>query len=131
MSRTDIVELIARLNEAWPAGRIDELRPLFHGDAVLAVPGSTKRLEGRDACVQTYGHFLAQARVHAFEPGEARIDIIGDVAVAECPYTMVYELEGRQWRSQGRDLLVLRRDRERWRIAWRTLFTEPEEDVEA
>lgn len=64
------------------------------------------------------------ATTHEFSPGEPEIDIVGNVAVAVCPFFVVYELEGKTYREKGRDVLVLSRSAGEWRVVWRTMQTE-------
>lgn len=125
----EIRERIRALNAAWIERRVDDLVALFHPDAVLVAPGFAQRLEGREAVLGSYREFLAAAVVHAFEMDEPEVDVIGRTAVASCPYTMEYELQGGRWRGGGHDLLVWRRDEGEWRVVWRTLVAGPEEEV--
>src|SRR5436305_4778139 len=121
---TSIRTLVERLNQAWLAGRYDELEPLFHPTAVLVGPGFTGRVEGRAACVQSYRDFGAAAKVEAFEIGDLMIEAWGAAAVVSCPFAITYQLNDVRYEERGRDLLVLVNEDGAWRIAWRTLIVE-------
>ncbi|MGH7482787.1 MAG: YybH family protein [Longimicrobiales bacterium] len=127
----EIRDLVRRLNAAWVAGRFEELGECFHQDVVIVAPDFVHRVMGREACVQSYRDFVSQAVVHDVELREVQVDVFGGVAVAACPYTMEYELGGKRWRGDGRDLLVLAQEASGWLVVWRTLMAGPEEEVES
>ena len=98
--RREILKFLRKVETAWLGGRFDELRSCFREDAVLLGADLEQRLEGRDAIV----------------------DVIGDAAVTVTPWTVRYEREGTIYDETGGDLLVLARDPEGWKVAWRTLL---------
>ena len=61
------------------------------------------------------------------------MDVFGDSAVTVTPWTVRYEREGVLHREAGGDLLVLARDGDEWKVAWRTLLPRalPDGDVRA
>jgi len=120
----EIRELVALVNEHWRAREYDAIGALLEDEVVIATPEGAVR--GREAYVQSYRSYDEAATTHEFEPGEPTVDVVGAVAVAVCPYRVVYELQGRTYRERGRDMLVLSRT-DRWRIAWRTMVSEPDE----
>jgi len=77
---------------------------------------------GRDAIVDSYAQFLREARVLSFDSEAPIVDVIGDAAVTVTPWTVRYEREGTIYDETGGDLLVLARDPEGWKVAWRTLL---------
>src|SRR5689334_14846938 len=93
VARRDAEDLLRRINAAWLEGRPRDLAPLFHPHVVMRTPGSTGRVEGREAMVDGFVQFVEGAKLHAFEPGEPQVDVIGDTAVASLGFTMVYEIE--------------------------------------
>jgi len=116
----EVRDVVERIHELSKAKRYDEIGALLADDVVIAPPGAADRVRGRDAYVQSYRDFDAAAKTLAFERAEAEIDVVGDTAVAICRFAVTYELEGRT-----HDLLVFTRLPEGWRIAWRTMETEP------
>lgn len=125
----EVREVVERLNRAWRSGRFAELDEVFDPEVVLVPPGSGSRVLGRDAVVQSYREFTTQAAVHRFDMDPPEIDQFGTTAIASCPYSIEYEIEGRRWRGSGHDLLVLRRGESGWRVVWRTMLPGPEEEV--
>ncbi len=125
----EVQEMVERLNRAWQTGQFAELDEVLDPEVVLVPPGSGTRVLGREAVVQSYREFTTQAVVHRFDPDPPEIDEFGGTAVANCPYTIEYEIGGRRWRGSGRDLLVCHRGEGGWRVVWRTMLPGPEEEV--
>jgi hypothetical protein len=115
------------INRLWLAGEYDEIGAFLDEQAVILAPGFEQSICGREAYVQSYRDYDKAAKTHEFSPGEPRIDVIGDVAVAVCPFFVVYELAGRTYRERGHDVLVLSRSGGKWLVAWRTMKAEPSE----
>jgi ketosteroid isomerase-like protein len=83
------------------------------------------RVAGREAYVPSYRDYDTAAFTETFTPDEPQIDVMGDVAVATCPFSIVYRLEGVTYKERGRDLLVFARQQAGWRVVWRSMQTEP------
>jgi hypothetical protein len=132
-TRRQILKFLRKIETAWLAGRIDELRECFREDAVLLGADLEQRLEGRDPIVDSYAQFLQEARLLSFESEAPIVDVFGDSAVTVTPWTVRYEREGVLHREAGGDLLVLARDGDDWKVAWRTLLPRalPDGDVRA
>ena len=126
----EIQGVVTRLNQCWLEGRFDDLESFFHPDVVFVSPDFEKRERGRQAAVDGYRSFMSQAVMHSFHMASAEVDVIGDTAVASCPFTMEYEIGGKRWSSQGRDLFVLTRDDRGWSIVWRTMLAVHDDEVE-
>src|SRR5437763_12930081 len=105
----DVTSIVAKINDAWPKGRFDELRDYFHPDVVLAQLGFGRRTVGRDALIDSYRQFVSEATIHSFTQGELHVDATGGSAVATLPWEMDYEIEGQRYRERGWDLLVFGR----------------------
>ncbi len=69
------------------------------------------------------------ARIHGFEESDRQVDVFGDTAVASFAFVLVYEREGKKYRSTGRDLWVFSRDGAAWRAVYRTMLNLAEEPV--
>lgn len=119
-----IRDVIRGITAAWRGGRIDDLERFYRPDVVFVQPGLGGRLEGREACVESYRQFLAVATVHDYAEEEPVIDRFGEVAVGTTRFEIDYELDGARHRESGHDVLVLARDAYGWRVAWRTLLPE-------
>lgn len=120
--RRQILKFLRKIETAWLGGRIEELRACFREDAVLLGPDLEQRLEGRDPIMDSYAQFLEEARLLSFESEAPIVDVFGDSAVTVTPWTVQYEREGTVHREAGGDLLVLARESDGWKVAWRTLL---------
>jgi hypothetical protein len=118
----EVWKFVQDLNRTWSGGQPEKLDSFFARDCVIVQPGFEGRATGRAACVESYVDFCAHANILGFQERAPDIDIFGDTAVVSYTFDISYELEGRRYREQGRDLFVLRRERGRWRAVWRTLL---------
>ena len=119
--------VVRRVNELWLNKQYDEIGSLLADDVVIAPPGFDGRVRGREAYVQSYRDYDRAAATPEFSPGKPEIDIMGDVAVSVCPFFVMYELKGKTYRENGRDMLVLSNSTGEWRIVWRTMQLEKSE----
>jgi uncharacterized protein (TIGR02246 family) len=122
----EIREIVAAMNQAWVTGDYEAIGKHVAEHVVMAPPGLDGRVLGRDAYVASFRRFAEVARTREFDPGLPRVDVIGDTAVAACPFTIAYELEGATYREKGADILVFARTEGAWKVVWRTVFSEPE-----
>lgn len=125
--REAVRRAVGEINALWRAKRYDEIGGLLAEDVVIAPPGRSERVRGREAYVQSYRDYDAAATTLEFSSGEPQIDLIGDTAVAVCPFAITYELQGQRYRERGHDLLVFAREGGRWLVVWRTMQAEPAE----
>jgi ketosteroid isomerase-like protein len=123
----DIREIVSAINEAWVVGDYDAIGPHVAEHVVMAPPGLEGRVLGRAAYVASFRQFAEVAKTREFASGVPRVDVIGDTAVAVCPFTIAYELEGETYREKGSDILVFSRMTGGWKVVWRTLMSEPQE----
>src|ERR1041385_5765405 len=108
----ETILIVDKINDAWLHGRFDELREYLHPDIVLAQPGLSRRIAGREAVIDSYRQFAAEA-AGSFRAGETRVDAAGDSAVTTMPWTTDEE--------RGWDLLVFGKRDGRWVVVWRTV----------
>ena len=122
----EIRDVVAAINQAWVTGDYEAIGQHVAEHVVMAPPGLDGRVLGRDAYVASFRQFAEVARTKVFDPGVPRVDVIGNTAVAACPFTIAYELEGVTYREKGSDILVFARNAGEWKVVWRTLISEPE-----
>jgi ketosteroid isomerase-like protein len=122
----EIRDIVAAVNEAWVAGQYDAMMPHVADHVIMAPPGDDSRVLGREAYVASFRQFAELARVKKFVPATPRVDVIGNTAVAVCPFQIVYEMEGETYHEKGLDLLVFARPLGKWKIVWRTVTSEPQ-----
>jgi uncharacterized protein (TIGR02246 family) len=122
----EIREIVAAINEAWVIGDYEAMAPYVAEHVVMAPPGlEDRRVLGRAAFVASFRQFAEVAKTREFLAGVPRVDVIGNTAVATCPFTIAYELEGTAYREKGFDMLVFSRTSGAWKVVWRTLMSEP------
>jgi hypothetical protein len=123
--RSAILHVVNKINESWLGKSYDELGSCLDDNVIMAAPGSTNRIIGREAYVQSYRDYDTVAKTLQINIEEPQIDIIVDTAVAICPFDVTYELKGKIYHERGSDILVLVRKKSDWRVVWRTMQSEP------
>jgi hypothetical protein len=126
-SPAEVTVTLNRINRAWLDRRPADLVPLLHPRVTMVFPGFAGRAEGRDAMVAGFEDFCAHATVHAYREADHQVDVAANAAVASFTYEMVYERDGKQYRSTGRDLWVFARRDGHWLAVWRTMLDIAEE----
>jgi len=124
-----VVESMNRINQAWLAGRIDDMAPMIHPDVIMVVPGFAGRAQGRDPFLKGFREFYQSATIHEFRETERAVDVVGDTAVVSFLFAMVYERNGGRYRATGRDFWVFHREGAEWIAVWRTMFDLDEADA--
>jgi ketosteroid isomerase-like protein len=123
--RNAIVHVVNKINESWLAKNYNGIGSCLDDNVIMAAPGSTNRIKGREAYVQSYRDYDTVAKTLQFNIEEPQIDIIGDTAVTICPFDVTYELKGKIYHERGSDILILVRKNSDWRVVWRTMQSEP------
>jgi uncharacterized protein (TIGR02246 family) len=118
-----IQALITSSNRAWLEGDTEDLRELLHPDVVFLNAQLEVLAEGREACLQSYEHFVSQAKLHRFDEEPATVQIVGGTAVASYHWSIAYSLADRRYEERGRDMLVCVRSGSKWQIIWRAQFS--------
>jgi ketosteroid isomerase-like protein len=119
MTSEEIWKAVVESNRAWLEGRPADLRAFFHEDAVAVFPAAGRRVEGRDAIVESYVEYCEHVKTHAFEELQHSVDVFGDTAIVQYRFSVRYEHQGEIHEEQGQEMLVFVR-RERWCVIWRT-----------
>jgi ketosteroid isomerase-like protein len=116
---------VRAINEHWQLKQYDRIGDFLAAEAVVAPPGLAHRIRGRGAYAQSYRDYDQAATTLEFSAGEPDVDVIGDVAVAVCPFHIVYEVQGARHDERGHDILVFSRSSGKWLVVWRTMLVEP------
>jgi ketosteroid isomerase-like protein len=127
----EIRRIVAAINDAWREGYFDRIGEYVAENVVMVPPGFEGRVMGRPAYVASFRQFSEAARTHEFLTDTPHVDVIGNTAVAVCPFTIGYEIEGAIYREKGSDILVFSRVSGAWKVVWRTLLSEPAPPAEA
>lgn len=117
---------VREINEHWRGKRYDGIGAFLAEEAVIAPPGFGPRVCGRGAYVQSYRDYDEAATTLEFSASDPDVDVVGDVAVAVCPFRVVYQVQGTIHREHGYDILVFSRLRGEWKVVWRTMQITPE-----
>jgi hypothetical protein len=117
--------LIERINRAWQTGHTDQLRDLFHHEMVIVGPCFQPLCRGREACVESYREFVANATVHEYCASDLKIETWGSTAVGTYAWSMTYEKVGERSRETGTDQFVFGQEEERWLALWRYVHFDP------
>ena len=115
----EIETLINRINNDWMNDRIENLDQYFHKQVVMIVPGTYKKITGREAMVDSYRGFTEEADVSDFQISDLQIDVFGDSAIALYTFRIKYRVETTNYDESGLEILVLKHYDERWKIVWR------------
>ena len=99
-----VAAAMRQINRAWLDDRVEDLAPRVHPEIVMVFPGFTGRIGGREGFLAGFRDFSQNATIHEFREHDHQIDIVGDAAVINFRYEMVYERSGERYRATGRDL---------------------------
>ena len=113
---------MCRINQVWLDGQVEDLAPMVHPDIVMAFPGFTGRIQGREEFLAGFRDFCQNARIHEFRDLDHQVDIAGDTAVITFRFDMIYERSGERYHSTGRDLWVFQKQGDAWIAIWRTML---------
>ncbi len=120
MNDAEFVSFIKSLDQCWVQGRLRDLTAYLADDVVFVAPGGKLRREGIDYAIESYRRFTSEARIDQFETQDYFVTRRGDAAVVEYTWQMVWFAGGADHQETGRDILVLARRNENWRVVWRT-----------
>jgi ketosteroid isomerase-like protein len=102
-----IRSLIENLNEAWQAGRFDELDAFYHPDVVLLPPDSGEPIVGRAAVVTSYRDFFEAANLHEFQTTSLETYAFDSTAVCHMRFEIEYTIDSGRFRETGLEVYVL------------------------
>lgn len=119
---TNAMAPVKTLNTTWTHGNLDSIPEVLDDDVVFVAPGYAQRMHGPAACADSFRQFLGVATVRRFEESDWQVDERADLAVVSYRFVIEYSMDGGEHTDTGRDLYVVRRDRDRgWLIVWRGL----------
>jgi ketosteroid isomerase-like protein len=120
MNDAEFISFIESLDRCWMQGRLQELDAFLAEDVVLVAPGGRARIEGLAQAIETYRQFTSHAQVNRFQTSDHFITRRGDTAIVEYEWQMNWVAGEAEHNDTGRELLVLARRDENWRVVWRT-----------
>jgi ketosteroid isomerase-like protein len=110
---------VQAINRCWTCGDLSELEKLnayFHDSMVAITPTDKLRLDGKRACFEGWAGFCRQAKIICWKETDPKIQVYGDTAVVTYYYHLSLEIEGRNMDMSGRDMLVLIKENDKWRV---------------
>lgn len=129
-ARRSILDFLHHWTVAWQKRRYSALERLLAPQAVFVFPGFEQRVEGVQACVNSYREFMERSELDEYEETVVSIDCWAQTAVATLAWKMSWsetggEHAGQSFSDSGHDILVLANDGVRWKLIWRTIVTTP------
>ena len=112
----EVWHYVKSMNHAWTQQRGAGLQQFFHPRMVAITATDRRRLEGRDACLASWTGFAANAEIREWQEHDAHVELFGDTAVVSYFYKLDFSIGGQNYIAQGRDMMTLVRDAERWWI---------------
>jgi ketosteroid isomerase-like protein len=120
MNDAEFISFIESLDLCWMQGRPQDLDAFLAGDVVFVAPGGRARSEGIAQAIESYRQFTSHAQIKHFEARHHIVTQRGDTAIVEYEWEMTWVAAGAQHSETGREVLVLARRTDNWRVVWRT-----------
>ena len=108
-------------NQAWLENRPTDMQPYLHPDVTMVLPGFTSAVAGREALLAGFAEFCTNARVLKYHESHMQIQVVGNVAVVNFRFDMLYERAAYLEQSTGRDIWIFEWVEEKWLAVWRTM----------
>ena len=120
MNDAEFISFCESLDRCWMQGRLQDLDAFLAEDVVFVAPGGKRYAEGIAPAIESYRQFTSHAKVNRFQTSDYRVTRRGDTAIVEYAWQMNWDAEGAEHHETGREVLVLSRRDENWRVVWRT-----------
>lgn len=120
MDDAEFIALIEALDRCWMQGRLPDLDAFLAEDVVFAAPDGKHRIIGIEQALESYRQFISHAQVTRFQASDHFVTRSGDTAIVEYAWQMTWVAAEVEHNDTGRDVLVLARRDENWRVVWRT-----------
>ena len=127
-ARRAVATVLAGLSAAWQNRRYDELAANFDEQIVMALPGFSGRVEGRDVLVESYREFMERATLTHYAEEPPTIDVWGSTAAASYRWEMRWLANNVSNHAAGSEMFIFARrsaDGGEWRAVWRTVAFDP------
>lgn len=100
--------------------RFEELPRFIANDIVMVAPGGKHRMHGIGAAVESYREFMTRCEVKRFQTSNHVVTRRGTAAVVEYDWDMAWNDQDTEHEAKGREILILNRHPDGWRVVWRT-----------
>ncbi len=115
----DLIAFATEMDRCWIERRLGDLSGYLSRDVVMVAPGGKRRTVGLDAAVESYREFLSRSEVSRFHTYDHVATQRGETAVVEYEWDIAWNDQGENHEARGREVLVLARYGQEWRVAWR------------
>ena len=112
------------ISEHWKLKDYEGIGTFLADDVVTARPRSDERIHGRAAYVQSYRDYDQAAGTLEYLAGDPQVDLVGNTAVAVCPFEVIYKIQGTKHHEKGNNILVFSLSHGTWKVVWRTMQVE-------
>jgi ketosteroid isomerase-like protein len=120
MNDAEFISFIKSSDLCWMQGRPQDLDAFLAEDVVFVAPGGRPRSEGIARAIESYRQFTSHAQITRFETHDYSVTHRGDTANVEYEWEMTWVTAGAEHNETGREVLVLARRTDNWRVVWRT-----------
>jgi hypothetical protein len=120
MNDAEFVSFVESLDQCWMQGRLQDLDSFLAEDVVFVAPGGKHRVEGLAQVIDGYRQFTSSAQVSRFQTSDYCVTQRGGTAVVEYTWEMTWVAAQVEHNETGREVLVLSRRDDNWRVVWRT-----------
>jgi len=120
MQDAEFISFVQSLVRCWMEGRVQDLTAFLAGDVVFVAPGGKPRGQGIEQAIESYRQFTSRAQIHSFHTNDYFVTRRGDAAIVEYAWQMTWAVDQVEHSDAGREVLVLARRDEEWRVVWRT-----------
>ena len=116
----DFISFVRALDSCWIEGRFEDLPLYLSDDVVFVAPGSKTRFEGITHAIESYRQFVAHSQIRGFSARNYVVTRRRDTVIIEYDWEMTWTGDQSIHHETGRELLVLTRRSDEWRVVWRT-----------
>lgn len=121
MDKIEITKMIKSINQFCMSGDFEKLNDLYHDNVVFQNPDFKNKLIGKKDCINSYVEFFQSIDDLELAEYDYSIDIIENNAVVSYSYEFHYFIGDKEFDFSGKDLLMLTKKYEKWKIIWRTI----------
>jgi len=120
MNDAEFISFVESLDRCWIEGRLQDLDAFLAEDVVFVAPGGKPRMEGVAGAIEGYRQFTSSAQINRFQTSDHFVTQRGDTVIVEYAWQMTWVVGRAEHNDAGRDVLVLSRRNDDWRVVWRT-----------
>jgi ketosteroid isomerase-like protein len=116
----DLIVFAKNMDRCWMERRFADLAGFIADDVVMVAPAGSDRMQGLGAAIASYREFMSRCEVRRFDTGNHHVTRHDAAAVVEYEWDMAWNDQGTEYQAKGREILMLAREAEGWRVIWRT-----------